>query len=282
MSIGSSRTISDNSGDSDLNDERFAKLVQEYNSLLGNSQNGIEWSLDNDAALLVSQRKPGSPLALIRNDDGRFKSRLQKCSNQKSTQEPEIITFRQINREIKYFMDDDTESALEFDPMPPLARKFLHELAHMYGLKSKSENGGRERHCILYKTERSTLPQNVYKVKQLVDRADKAVKYMGCTSTKNSKFAKSMTPRNYQGSKGQRNHQQNSNLKINSVKTKVMPGTVVGGDASPIADDNVGSRMLRKLGWSPGQGLGASESGRLEPVEAVMRGRRTGLGHYSS
>ena len=41
---------------------------------------------------------------------------------------------------------------------------------------------------------------------------------------------------------------------------------------------NRGNEMLRKLGWSQGQGLGAKNEGRVEPLEAVVRGHRRGLG----
>lgn len=33
-----------------------------------------------------------------------------------------------------------------------------------------------------------------------------------------------------------------------------------------LKEDNVGFKMLKKLGWSEGQGLGASASGIIEPV----------------
>ena len=36
--------------------------------------------------------------------------------------------------------------------------------------------------------------------------------------------------------------------------------------------------MLRRLGWSPGSGLGASCSGIQIPIQAVIRRERRGLG----
>ncbi|KAJ3013874.1 Angiogenic factor with G patch and FHA domains 1 [Thoreauomyces humboldtii] len=41
---------------------------------------------------------------------------------------------------------------------------------------------------------------------------------------------------------------------------------------------NVGTRMLQKMGWTAGQGLGAQGNGRVEPVNVKMRQGKTGLG----
>ena len=50
------------------------------------------------------------------------------------------------------------------------------------------------------------------------------------------------------------------------------------GREDPIAADNLGNRMLRGMGWQPGEGLGADGGGRSSPVQALKRPRRLGLG----
>ena len=55
-------------------------------------------------------------------------------------------------------------------------------------------------------------------------------------------------------------------------------GGVVGAHAPELTETNVGNRMLRGMGWSPGTGLGASRSGILVPVTATVRAPRRGLG----
>lgn len=37
-----------------------------------------------------------------------------------------------------------------------------------------------------------------------------------------------------------------------------------------LKEDNVGFKMLQKLGWSEGQGLGANASGIIEPVNKLV------------
>lgn len=54
---------------------------------------------------------------------------------------------------------------------------------------------------------------------------------------------------------------------------------VVGGDAPPINDTNIGSVMLRGMGWTPGRGLGAQEDGICAPLCASRRPKNVGLGY---
>ncbi|XP_017063121.2 LOW QUALITY PROTEIN: RNA-binding protein 5-A [Drosophila eugracilis] len=51
--------------------------------------------------------------------------------------------------------------------------------------------------------------------------------------------------------------------------------------AMPISSSNVGSRLLQKMGWSEGQGLGRKNQGRTEIIEADGRSNNVGLGNNS-
>ncbi|KAK6994768.1 RNA-binding protein 5 [Biomphalaria glabrata] len=45
-----------------------------------------------------------------------------------------------------------------------------------------------------------------------------------------------------------------------------------------IGDDNIGNKLLQKMGWSQGMGLGKSNQGRTDPIEARRRNQMAGLG----
>ncbi|KAK3829389.1 MAG: hypothetical protein J3Q66DRAFT_325142 [Benniella sp.] len=62
----------------------------------------------------------------------------------------------------------------------------------------------------------------------------------------------------------------------------VIDGAEIGSSASAISSENVGHRMLSKMGWSPGVGLGATNAGITQPIKAVMKRSRRGLGHDGS
>ncbi|XP_040373754.1 G patch domain-containing protein 8 isoform X2 [Rosa chinensis] len=53
---------------------------------------------------------------------------------------------------------------------------------------------------------------------------------------------------------------------------------MVDSSSSAIASSNIGFQLLKKHGWTEGTGLGASEQGRLEPVQAYLKESKQGLG----
>lgn len=49
-----------------------------------------------------------------------------------------------------------------------------------------------------------------------------------------------------------------------------------------IGSDNIGNKLLKKMGWNDGQGLGKSNQGRTQIIEAERRVQSVGLGVQSS
>ncbi|KAJ1658447.1 squalene synthetase-like protein [Dispira simplex] len=54
---------------------------------------------------------------------------------------------------------------------------------------------------------------------------------------------------------------------------------VVGDNAQALGTENVGHKLLSKMGWKPGESLGTTGTGIREPVKAIIRSHRAGLGH---
>ena len=56
-------------------------------------------------------------------------------------------------------------------------------------------------------------------------------------------------------------------------------GEIVGATAPELTADNVGNQLMRKLGWTPGEALGAHDNkGILHPVTHVVKTTKAGLG----
>lgn len=62
------------------------------------------------------------------------------------------------------------------------------------------------------------------------------------------------------------------------VGCHVLISGIVGENAQPILESNIGNRMLQSMGWTPGSGLGRDGRGISEPVQAVQRPKGLGLG----
>ncbi|XP_022799308.1 angiogenic factor with G patch and FHA domains 1-like [Stylophora pistillata] len=75
------------------------------------------------------------------------------------------------------------------------------------------------------------------------------------------------------------------NTKIAQKRTKVGSDVPVATSDDlpasvhrPIKEENVGRKMLEKMGWKEGEGLGREGEGRLEPVTVEVRDSLRGLG----
>jgi RNA-binding protein 5/10 len=69
-------------------------------------------------------------------------------------------------------------------------------------------------------------------------------------------------------------------LSIKPVNEKTSPAQLTESrEPAPILDEtSKGGAMLAKMGWTAGKGLGANQSGRVEPVEAKLFAQGAGLG----
>jgi len=55
-------------------------------------------------------------------------------------------------------------------------------------------------------------------------------------------------------------------------------GKMMKNDASLSEQNNIGNRIMKKMGWKEGTGLGKDNSGMVAPVEVQLRSDRAGLG----
>ncbi|KNE67650.1 hypothetical protein AMAG_12385 [Allomyces macrogynus ATCC 38327] len=186
------------------------------------------------------------------------------------------VDFDAVEKVIKRFMQDPFEQT-QLPPMPKGLRKIAQSMAACYQLKTKALGSKKSKRLQLIKTQRSDYPRGTL-AKQL----------------KNLKQQHGAVPVvETWGSK--------SGAKNSSAAPAIKPthGYVVGAHAPPIAQDNVGHKILRNFGWAPGETLGVGvaaggEGGEGEvdpaaaatarrgalqaPLQAVVRAARRGLG----
>lgn len=207
------------------------------------------------------------------------------------------VNFRQINRDLKAFVrGNDNVEVLIVEPLllPPIARRFVHELAAFYQLATHSfiPNGsndsaaGEDDAFKSVRVERvrgrTRMPGDFRKVDHLLAQAEKAISYYNRkASTPPSKHTGKPVRRDWK-CKSKRDKVLGEDEKQVKPATKPKEGEVVGGDAKPIGSDNVGMQMLLKMGWTVGAVLGQEQQQPksqqdASPIQTVFRSKRRGL-----
>lgn len=74
-----------------------------------------------------------------------------------------------------------------------------------------------------------------------------------------------------------------SKLKEKYLKAReLVDMPVTASVAEPIGSENVGNRLLQKMGWTEGQGLGKANQGRTTIIQAEQRNSTVGLGNKTA
>ncbi|KAJ3359013.1 hypothetical protein GGF32_009705 [Allomyces javanicus] len=194
------------------------------------------------------------------------------------------VDFDAVEKVIKRFMQDPFEQT-QLPPMPKGLRKIAQSMAACYQLKTKALGSKKSKRLQLIKTQRSEYPRGTL-AKQLKNLRQQhgAVPVVETWGSKSG--AKKATS-------------------TGAPTIKPTHGYVVGAHAPPIAQDNVGHKILRNFGWAPGETLGmvggaagvggedvggegdpaaaaaarrAKEGALQAPLQAVVRAARRGLG----
>lgn len=169
---------------------------------------------------------------------------------------------------IKDEFDNFGKSNLErliFPPLDPHGNKTVRKFAEYYNLKSSSLGHANRKHIMVEKTKifKRSKPfqakvSNLLRQRPIFMRID--------VRTAQSKDSKT-TKRERIDSKG---------------KFHLKEGEIVGENAPAIGSENIGRKMLEKLGWSSGEGLGAhGNKGISEPLTSVVKKSKSGLKHSS-
>ncbi|KAK3822571.1 MAG: hypothetical protein J3R72DRAFT_459020 [Linnemannia gamsii] len=218
----------------------------------------------------------------------------KKNKNKKEPHGGSFETLLDINRQIEDFVKNRTIDSLQLPPMPKPLRRKVHLLCNHYSLKSQSVGSGKRRFPILIKTDRTKMPLNPVNVNKLLNQSEKELTMLSAQfqgSRKGGNNNNNFGNNNFGGKGGKKggNNFNNNNGGFAKGKGKnggggggsmaAPHGTVVGASASAISVENLGHRMLSKMGWMPGVGLGASGGGITQPIEAIVRAKNRGLGH---
>lgn len=154
-----------------------------------------------------------------------------------------IVDADALEAQIRRFVGE-RRASVALPAMDREARKVVHELAAVFGLKSVSKGKGSTRYTTLFRTRRTGMGIREDKVRSVMRR---------CVGGRGG------------GRRGQ--------------MPRHKEGDEVGKEAPKIGEGNIGFRMLASMGWSEGARIGGSSSVGIEtPLTAVIKHSKLGLG----
>ncbi|EME77618.1 uncharacterized protein MYCFIDRAFT_157685 [Pseudocercospora fijiensis CIRAD86] len=162
-----------------------------------------------------------------------------------------------VHNEIRDFLQGDFQERA-FPPMDKANRKALHEICTALNLSSKSKGTGKKRFPIIYKTSLTTEYDETmfFKITSASSRGFLS------NHSKAGKFAKKTR----------------GGGRFDKAAVSVRNGEIVGAGAAEISHTGFGAKLMGKMGWSKGMGLGKDGEGMKVPVEQVIRLGTAGLG----
>ena len=142
-------------------------------------------------------------------------------------------------------------------------RKMVHEIAHVFNLRSKSVGSGKSRFPVLYKTSRTTR----YSEDAIIDIE---------AQLSQKRFFPRMDKK---GKRGPAVGRKARGGGFAGGAVSYQDGEIVGAAAPELGIENKGRAMLEKMGWSTGTALGAlNNKGITQPISHTVKTTRAGLG----
>ncbi|SMR63681.1 unnamed protein product [Zymoseptoria tritici ST99CH_3D1] len=175
------------------------------------------------------------------------------------------MTMRQVADELRDFLQNDSMMTRSFPSMAKSDRAALHTIATAFNLNSKSQGSGKNRFPILAKTAR-TQPYSPDVFERVMAVSEKGF----LTNGKAKKLAKGGAVPGGPGGRGKGGFSKSA--------VGVRNGEIVGAGAAEIGQESMGHRLMLKMGWSKGMGLGKDGEGSQAPIEQKIRLGTAGLG----
>lgn len=181
---------------------------------------------------------------------------------------PYTLHIRDIKDELEEFLHDSTRTRLKFPPLDPHGNKTVSKMAECFNFKSKRA-GGNGLHLFMEvtKNKRTFLYIPNY------NRVAAFMRQRPIFNRIDQKRPKDeITQRDGNKDKDRRRGRDKGS------NANVREGDIVGEKAPEIDPNNIGRKLLEKMGWAKGEGLGAiGNQGINEPVIAKVKMTKLGL-----
>lgn len=209
------------------------------------------------------------------------KKAKRKLRHDSRLQQPELMEkypytmhIRDIKSELQDLYNDESRYCITFPPMDPHGIKTIIKMAKYFNLAGRRMGKGKKLHAEAGKTKNTyafspdySMIERLCKQRPIFNRTD--VKNNGVSAKRSKKEKKKLEKEKVKVEKEKG---------INVVKAHIKEGQVVGENAPEIGQSNIGRRMLERLGWKAGEGLGADHNkGISEPLMAKVKKTKLGI-----
>ncbi|CAE6448867.1 unnamed protein product [Rhizoctonia solani] len=168
-----------------------------------------------------------------------------------------LLTLSDVETRLRSFVNNLAQNNMAFPAMDKESRRRIHLMAECFKISTTSKGKGVGRYVTLKRTSRTGIGIDEKKIRRLVNAANEA-EGGGAVA-----FNKAYYRRVDDGPA--------------KSKIKTQDGEIIGHKAAKIGEDNVGHKLLSKMGWSEGDRIGMS-GGLSDPLQAVMKRSKLGLG----
>ncbi|KAJ3320440.1 squalene synthetase-like protein [Boothiomyces sp. JEL0866] len=214
----------------------------------------FEERLNGNYNLSKSQSKKQRKMQL--QDDRKEKKQVKQKRKETKSKMDHLINSNDQTK-LKSYIQSQQDRIKQFvrsghdcfitDPMPKELRHIVQGIAKQFNTTVKVIGKQDKKMLQIFRKSTSYIPENVhYELKPIK--------------------IKQFKPKKEKVKKKEKNVDKSDRLKV---------GDVVGQNIKPIDSDNVGHMMMQMMGW---QGGGLKEDGIVEPIQVVVRSKRTGLG----
>eukprot|EP00198_Chlamydomonas_reinhardtii_P005592 XP_001694928.1 predicted protein [Chlamydomonas reinhardtii] len=151
------------------------------------------------------------------------------------------------------------EAARGFDVMSLVSRIADFAIAGVYGLRHGLQGSGKKKFLLLQSTDRTKAPDAKTQAKD--DNGDAGAAEAGGTRGGGSYFRSHFCRGpGYEAEEGE------------------LPQPAAEAGEAAGSAGGIGSRLMERMGWAPGDGLGRARQGQAEPLRAFIRPKKLGLG----
>ncbi|WAR52104.1 hypothetical protein PtB15_1B543 [Puccinia triticina] len=257
-SLEMSTDLSTESSDDSADEEEAAALVEEVKDPKGKRKEKKDsdgeliefiddlqkkWKMDR--VRKAARRKERAEARLLSVTKTK-KQKKKEARKESSEPPPDVPKLNEMIRDFICFRTE--EQVLSLPPVDKRSRAAVHEIAHLYKMKSQSRGKGQHRYPVLTRTHRTThILRSRQPLFQILNRFTDPGGHRVS--------AANLVPRNREGA-------------------------LVGQGVKHIGAENVGFKLLTKMGWSLGQTIGDPQnaSALQKPIMAVMKNTKGGLG----